>query len=105
MTEALVVTIMLEAMRVTTLLAAPMLVAALVVGLAISIFQAVTQIQEQTLAIIPKMGAIMGVMAALFPWAVATQQSGVLKSGMMLKRFRSAPSGAPLLVSSPSHSS
>ena len=67
MTEALVVTIMLEAMRVTTLLAAPMLVAALVVGLAISIFQAVTQIQEQTLAIIPKMGAIMGVMAALFP--------------------------------------
>ncbi len=71
MTEALVVTIMLEAMRVTTLLAAPMLVAALVVGLAISIFQAVTQIQEQTLAIIPKMGAIMGVMAALFPWMLA----------------------------------
>jgi len=71
MTEALVVTIMLEAMRVTTLLAAPMLVAALVVGLAISIFQAVTQIQEQTLAIIPKMGAIMGVMAALFPWVLA----------------------------------
>ena len=53
MTEALVVSIMLEAMRVTTLLAAPMLVAALVVGLVISIFQAVTQIQEQTLAIIP----------------------------------------------------
>ena len=69
MTEALVVTIMLEAMRVTTLLAAPMLVAALVVGLAISIFQAVTQIQEQTLAIIPKMGVIMGVMAASRPRA------------------------------------
>ena len=80
MTEALVVTIMLEAMRVTTLLAAQMLVAALVVGLAISIFQAVTQIQEQTLAIIPKMAAIMGVMAAMFPWLLAqatTYMSGI----------------------------
>ena len=80
MTEALVVSIMLEAMRVTTLLAAPMLVAALVVGLAISIFQAVTQIQEQTLAIVPKMAAIMGVMAAMFPWLLAqatTYMSGI----------------------------
>ena len=47
-----------EAMRMTTLLAAPLLLGALVVGLIISIFQAVTQIQEQTLAIIPKMAAI-----------------------------------------------
>ena len=39
-----------------TLLAAPMLIGALVVGLLVSIFQAVTQIQEQTLAIIPKNG-------------------------------------------------
>ena len=80
MTEGLVVSIMLEAMRVTTLLAAPMLVAALVVGLAISIFQAVTQIPEQTLAIIPKMAASMGVMAAMFPWLLAqatTYMSGI----------------------------
>ena len=55
MTEALVVSIMIEAMRMATLLSAPMLIGALVVGLLVSIFQAVTQIQEQTLAIIPKM--------------------------------------------------
>ena len=48
MTEALVVSIMIEAMRMATLLAAPMLIGALVVGLLVSIFQAVTQIQEQT---------------------------------------------------------
>ena len=68
MTEALVVSIMIEAMRMTTLLAAPMLIGALVVGLIVSIFQAVTQIQEQTLAIIPKMGAMIAILAFLFPW-------------------------------------
>mgnify|MGYP006220588299 CR=1 FL=1 len=52
MTEAVVVSLMNEAMRMTTLLAAPLLLGALVVGLIISIFQAVTQIQEQTLAIL-----------------------------------------------------
>ena len=68
MTEALVVTIMLEAMRVTTLLAAPMLVAALVVGLAISIFQAVTQIQEQTLSFVPKIVGMALVAILVAPW-------------------------------------
>ena len=44
MSEALVVSIMIEAMRMASLLAAPMLIGALVVGLIISIFQAVTQL-------------------------------------------------------------
>ena len=71
MTESLVVSIMLEAMRMTTILAAPMLLAALITGLVISIFQAVTQIQEQTLAIIPKMAAMLGILAMRFPWMLA----------------------------------
>ena len=71
MTESLVVSIMLEAMRMPTILAAPMLLAALITGLVISIFQAVTQIQEQTLAIIPKMAAMLGILAMLFPWMLA----------------------------------
>ena len=49
----------------------PPLIAALIVGLVISIFQAVTQIQEQTLAIIPKMAAMLGILAMLFPWMLA----------------------------------
>ena len=71
MTESLVTSIMLEAMRMTTLLAAPLLLGALITGLIISIFQAVTQIQEQTLAIIPKMAAMLGILAALFPWMLS----------------------------------
>ena len=71
MTEAVVVSLMNEAMRMTTLLAAPLLLGALVVGLIISIFQAVTQIQEQTLAIIPKMAAILLIFAMLFPWMLS----------------------------------
>ena len=80
MSEALVVSIMIEAMRMATLLSAPMLIGALVVGLLVSIFQAVTQIQEQTLAIIPKMGAMIAVLAILFPWFLSqatTYMSGI----------------------------
>ena len=80
MTEAVVVSIMIEAMRMATMLAAPMLIGALVVGLLVSIFQAVTQIQEQTLAIIPKMGAMMAVLAILFPcflYQATTYMSGI----------------------------
>ena len=60
-----------DAMRMTTLLAAPLLLGALVVGLIISIFQAVTQIQEQTLTIISKMAAILLIFAMLFPWMLS----------------------------------
>ena len=71
MTEAVVVSLMNEAMRMTALLSAPLLLGALVVGLIISIFQAVTQIREQTLAIIPKMAAILLIFALLFPWMLS----------------------------------
>ena len=68
MTPEFVTNIGREAMRVAFFLAAPPLIAALVVGLAISIFQAVTQIQEMTLAIIPKMVAVMLALVITFPW-------------------------------------
>ena len=71
MTQSFVISFFMESMRMAALLSAPMLIGALVVGLIISIFQAVTQIQEQTLAIIPKMAAILGILAFLFPWLLA----------------------------------
>jgi flagellar biosynthetic protein FliQ len=46
----------------------PLLLAGLVVGLVVSVFQAVTQIQEQTLAFIPKIVAIAAVLVILGPW-------------------------------------
>ena len=54
MTPGIVMEIGRQAIEVTLLIAAPMLVTALVVGLIISIFQAATQIQEQTLSFLPR---------------------------------------------------
>lgn len=50
------------------LLSAPVLLVAMVVGLVISIFQATTSIQEQTLTFVPKIAAIMLVLALLGGW-------------------------------------
>ncbi|MBF0237388.1 MAG: flagellar biosynthesis protein FliQ [SAR324 cluster bacterium] len=68
MTQSFVISFAMESIRMAVLLSAPMLAGALVIGILISIFQAVTQIQEQTLSIIPKMGIILGIIALLFPW-------------------------------------
>ncbi|HWD93792.1 MAG TPA: flagellar biosynthesis protein FliQ [Verrucomicrobiae bacterium] len=51
-------------------IAAPILVVAMIVGLAISLFQAVTTIHEQTLAFVPKALAVVGVLLLLLPWIV-----------------------------------
>jgi flagellar biosynthetic protein FliQ len=51
-------------------IAAPVLITAMVVGLAISLFQAVTTIHEQTLAFVPKALAVIGVLLLLMPWIV-----------------------------------
>ncbi|HEY8278949.1 MAG TPA: flagellar biosynthesis protein FliQ [Bdellovibrionota bacterium] len=68
MTEDIVLNLGREAIWTTVALAAPLLVASLVVGLVVSIFQAVTQINEATLTFIPKMLAIVVVMVVLAPW-------------------------------------
>lgn len=68
MTEDVVLGIGREAIMVTVILAAPLLLSALVVGLVVSIIQAVTQINESTLTFIPKMITIVIVMIVLAPW-------------------------------------
>lgn len=52
------------------LIAAPMLVVALAVGLAVSIIQAVTQIQEQTLSFVPKLVAVGATFIIALPWII-----------------------------------
>jgi flagellar biosynthetic protein FliQ len=56
----------------TLLLAAPLLLTALVVGLVVSILQATTSIQEQTLTFVPKIVAILLVLALLGGWMLAS---------------------------------
>ncbi len=72
MTQEFVITVGREAMLTAFLLAAPPLITALVVGLVISVFQAVTQIQEMTLAIVPKMVAVLISLVVAYPWLLET---------------------------------
>ena len=53
---------------ITLMIASPMLIIGLVVGVSISVLQAITQIQEQTLSLIPKIAAMMVAAALLLPW-------------------------------------
>lgn len=57
-----------QGLEVLLVVAAPLLIAALVVGLAVSIFQAATQINEATLSFIPKLVAIVAMLAFAGPW-------------------------------------
>ena len=68
MNTDVVIELGMQAMTLAMKVALPLLLAGLLVGLLVSIFQAVTQIQEQTLAFIPKVLAVVGVSVVLGPW-------------------------------------
>lgn len=61
-----------QAVYVVLKASAPMLVAGLVIGLLISVFQATTQIQEQTLAFVPKIVAVLIALLIFGPWILST---------------------------------
>jgi flagellar biosynthetic protein FliQ len=63
-----VVELATQALELTLRVALPLLLVGLVVGVAVSVFQAVTQIQEQTLSFIPKILALAGVLIVAGPW-------------------------------------
>ncbi|MCJ8006278.1 flagellar biosynthesis protein FliQ [Lederbergia wuyishanensis] len=69
------------------IVAGPLLVLALVVGLAVSIFQATTQIQEQTLAFIPKIVAVLVGVVVLGPWMLSRLLSYASEIFENLTRF------------------
>lgn len=70
MTPESVMTIARQAMELTLTISAPVLITALVIGLLVSIFQAATQINEQTLSFIPKLVGMFGVLILAGPWMV-----------------------------------
>lgn len=75
MENEFVVEIVGQALKVTLMLSAPMLLGALVVGVLVSIFQAVTQINEQTLSFIPKILVIIAALVIFSPWMMETMVS------------------------------
>lgn len=80
MTPEFVISFATEAITTATKLAAPLLITALVIGLAVSVFQAVTQIQEMTLAIIPKMVGVVVLLILFLPWFISTAAEFMAKT-------------------------
>ncbi|HTU80425.1 MAG TPA: flagellar biosynthesis protein FliQ [Solirubrobacteraceae bacterium] len=68
MNQDTVVNLASQGMSVALKIAGPLLLVALIIGLVISVFQAVTQIQEQSLSLIPKIVGVAVVMVVLGPW-------------------------------------
>ncbi|HZG22902.1 MAG TPA: flagellar biosynthesis protein FliQ [Herbaspirillum sp.] len=88
MTPESVMTMGRQAIEVTLLIAAPMLLTALAIGLLVSIFQAATQINEQTLAFIPKLVGVFLAMIIAGPWMLT----------ILLDYMRTMFSGIPAMV-------
>jgi flagellar biosynthetic protein FliQ len=88
MTPESVMTLGRNAMEVTLMVAAPMLLVALIIGLIVSIFQAATQINESTLSFIPKLIGIFVALVLAGPWMLS----------VMLDYMRQVFTGIPGLV-------
>lgn len=71
MTPESVMTLGRQALELTLIISAPVLLTALIIGLLVSIFQAATQINEQTLSFIPKLIGMFVVLIIAGPWMVA----------------------------------
>ena len=88
MTPESVMTLGRHAMEITLMVAAPMLLVALIIGLIVSIFQAATQINEATLSFIPKLVGIFVAIVVAGPWMLS----------VMLDYMRRVFTGIPNLV-------
>jgi len=89
MTPETVMTVGRQALELTLLISAPMLLAALVTGLLVSIFQAATQINEMTLSFIPKLIVMFLMMVLAGPWMLT----------LMVDYMRQLFTGIPGLIS------
>jgi len=69
-TESFIIELVREAILIVCIIALPPLAAALLVGLVISILQAATQVQEQSLTFVPKIIAVFLTLAIMAPWTI-----------------------------------
>lgn len=72
MTVELATALLQETIRTSLWVIAPVLLGALGVGLAISVLQTATQINDQTLTFVPKIATVLVLFALLFPWIMGT---------------------------------
>lgn len=87
MTLGELVTLLQDGVSQILLLASPILVVALVVGLIVAIFQATTSIQEQTLTFVPKLVAILAMVALLGGWMFTTLEEYTIDIFQMISNI------------------
>ena len=85
--EAQFIALGVETLKIALILSLPMLLAGLIAGLAISIFQATTQINEMTLSFIPKIILVALVMILTMPWMMNTMIDFTLRLFNMIKDY------------------
>ncbi len=85
--EAKLIGLGVETFKLALYLALPMLMAGLVAGLAISIFQATTQINEMTLSFVPKIIIVVGVLIFTMPWMMNMMIDFTVKVINMIPEF------------------
>lgn len=72
MSQSLILTLGQEAIMLIVLMSLPLILTAMLVGLTVSILQAVTQIQEQTLSFVPKTISVFTMLILVAPWHMST---------------------------------
>lgn len=72
MNDAQVITLAQDALMTTMLVSAPILIVSLVIGMLVSVFQAMTQINEVTMTFVPKILGVFAVSALVGPWMIGT---------------------------------
>jgi flagellar biosynthesis protein FliQ len=80
-----------QAMKVALMLAAPMLAGALIIGILVSLFQAVTQINEQTLSFIPKILIIVAALVFFSPWMLDTMTEFTRETFLRIPEMVNSP--------------
>lgn len=72
MSQSLILTLGQQAVTMIVLMSLPMILTAMAVGLTVSILQAVTQVQEQTLSFVPKTISVFAMLILVSPWHMST---------------------------------
>lgn len=87
MSEVTIITLFRGAVMQVLFLAAPVLIIGAIIGLILSIFQATTSIQDQTLTFVPKIVAIFLALALFFPWMLQTLRSYTIELFSLLSNL------------------
>ena len=87
MNDATVIALAQDALWTTVMVSGPILIVSLVIGMVVSVFQAMTQINEATMTFVPKILGVFAVAAFLGPWMIGTMVNYTIRMLTMLPQM------------------